>query len=150
MGDHDMTTRSYRFAAILPLLLALTMLTAPPPASADEATKPWYELDMMADPILDQTLLFTSPIYLMELLLAARHFAQSPDLYASIQMANPRTPAVANAFVRAAQDLRTMTESRDHAAYQELFAEVRRYFGAFMQNALEQSDFLIDRLVERT
>ena len=99
---------------------------------------------------LDQTLLFTSPIYLMELLLTARHFAQSPDLYASIQMANPRTAAVADAFVRAAQDLRTMTASHDRAAFQELFAEVRRYFGPFTQNALEQSDFLIDRLVERT
>ena len=99
---------------------------------------------------LDQTLLFTSPIYLMELLLTARHFAQSPELYASIQMANPRTAAVADAFVRAAQDLAAMTESRDRGAFHELFAEVRRYFGPFTQNALEQSDFLIDRLVERT
>ncbi len=54
-----MTTRSYRFAAILPLVLALTTLTAPVPAVAgDAAARPWYELEMMADPILDQTLLF--------------------------------------------------------------------------------------------
>ncbi len=35
---------------------------------------------------LESTLPFTSPIYLIELLMTARHFAQSPDLYASIQM----------------------------------------------------------------
>ncbi len=99
---------------------------------------------------IDQTLRFTSPIYLMELLLTARHFAQSHELYAAIQMSNPGTAAVADAFVRAAQDLRAITESGDRAAFRGVFEEVRRYFGPFTQTALEQSDFLIDRLVERT
>jgi chorismate mutase/prephenate dehydrogenase len=99
---------------------------------------------------IDQTLRFTSPIYLMELLLTARHFAQSPELYAAIQMCNPGTAAVADAFVRAAQDVRAITESGDRAAFRGVFEEVRRYFGPFTQTALEQSDFLIDRLVERT
>jgi chorismate mutase/prephenate dehydrogenase len=99
---------------------------------------------------IDQTLAFTSPIYLMELLLAARHFAQSPQLYASIQMLNPATPAVTEAFLRAAEGLRQMTTGQDHAAFQAMFEEVRQYFGTFTQRAVEQSDFLIDRLVERT
>jgi prephenate dehydrogenase len=34
---------------------------------------------------VDETLKFTSPIYLMEMLMTARHFAQSPELYASIR-----------------------------------------------------------------
>ena len=38
-----------------------------------------------------ETLRFTSPIYHMELLMTARHFAQSADLYASIEMSNPNT-----------------------------------------------------------
>ena len=40
---------------------------------------------------VQKTLEFTSPIYLMELLMTARHFAQSSELYASIQMNNPET-----------------------------------------------------------
>ena len=99
---------------------------------------------------LEQTLRYTSPIYLMDLLLTARHFAQSPDLYASIQMLNPQTPVVTEAFVRAAEEIRGFTAGPDHAAFQALFADVRRYFGDFTAQALAQSDFLIDRLVERT
>jgi chorismate mutase/prephenate dehydrogenase len=99
---------------------------------------------------LDQTLRFMSPIYLMDLLLTARHFAQSPDLYASIQMRNPQTPAVTAAFLQAAENLRNIAQRKDHAAFRALFDEVRAHLGAFTQPALAQSDFLIDRLVERT
>lgn len=98
---------------------------------------------------IEQTLMFTSPIYLMELLLTARHFAQSPDLYASIQMSNPQTADVTCAFLHAAEALRGATDVHDRAAFRAMFDEVRRYFGPFTERALDQSDFLIDRLVER-
>jgi prephenate dehydrogenase len=98
---------------------------------------------------IDQTLAFMSPIYLIELLMAARHFAQSPELYGSIQMLNPGTPDVMGAFIRAAEELRAVTAQQDRAGFAAMFEEVRRYFGAFSQRALEQSDFLIDRVVER-
>jgi chorismate mutase/prephenate dehydrogenase len=39
---------------------------------------------------LDETLRFTSPAYLIELYVAARHFAQSPARYGPIEMRNPR------------------------------------------------------------
>ncbi len=98
---------------------------------------------------IEQTLQFTSPIYLMELLLTGRHFAQAPDLYAAIQMHNPATVEVTEAFVRAAQDLQRVTAVGDPAAFAALFAAVRGYFGGFTAEALAQSDFLIDRIVER-
>jgi len=99
---------------------------------------------------IDQTLRFMSPIYLMELLLTARHFAQSPGLYASIQMSNPGAADVMKAFVGAADELRELTQTGDHAGFERMFADVRGHFGAFTERALEQSDFLIDRIVERT
>ena len=99
---------------------------------------------------LEQTLEFTSPIYLMDLLLTARHFAQSPDLYSAIQMSNPATPTVTEAFIQAAEEIRQLTGNQDAAAFAAMFDEVRKFFGPFTQRALEQSDFLIDRLVERT
>lgn len=97
-----------------------------------------------------QTLEFTSPVYLMDMLLTARHFAQSSALYASIQMHNPRTDEVAGAFVDAASELRDIAASQDRAAFDAMFRKVRDRFGPFTNQALEQSSFLIDRLVERT
>ena len=96
-----------------------------------------------------RTLEFTSPIYLMELLMAARHFAQSADLYASIQMNNPETTRVLNALQDAGDELRTIVLEKDRKRFKEVFAEVHEHFGDFSEQALEQSSFLIDRLVER-
>ena len=98
---------------------------------------------------VDETLRFTSPVYLMDMLLTARHFAQSPALYSSIQMHNPRTNEVAEAFVAAAGELRDIAVSKDREAFNAMFESVRTLFGPFTDQALEQSSFLIDRLVER-
>ena len=99
---------------------------------------------------IEETLAFTSPVYLMELLMTARHFAQSPDLYASIQMSNPEAPAVTRAFVEAARRHHDAIAAGRKDEIKEMFDEVRRCFGPFTDQALEQSSFLIDRLVERT
>ena len=96
-----------------------------------------------------RTLEFTSPIYLMELLMTARHFAQSADLYASIQMNNPETINILGALQRAGDELRDIVLSQDSEQFRKLFAEVHEHFGDFSEQALEQSSFLIDRLVER-
>ncbi|MBN2559789.1 MAG: bifunctional chorismate mutase/prephenate dehydrogenase [Phycisphaerae bacterium] len=98
---------------------------------------------------IDETLAFTSPVYLMELIMTARHFAQSPELYASIQMSNPATPDVTAAFLKATQDVQELVARKEHDAFVRMFHEVRDYFGSFKDQALEQSSFLIDRLVER-
>lgn len=99
---------------------------------------------------IDNTLRFTSPVYLMELLMTARHFAQSPGLYGSIEMSNPATPQVTAAFVDAARRLQEVVTTGDGAAFARMFDEVRTFFGPFTDQALDQSSFLIDRLVERT
>ena len=96
-----------------------------------------------------RTLEFTSPIYLMELLMAARHFAQSANLYASIQMNNPETEIVLSALKIAGEELREIILNKDTASFKSMFAEVHQHFGDFSEQALEQSSFLIDRLVER-
>ncbi len=98
---------------------------------------------------LAETLNYTSPVYLMELLMTARHFAQSPELYASIQMSNPQTREVTAAFVRAASEHEKVVRSGDRNAVTSLFEQVRSYFGDFTDHALEQSSYMIDRLVER-
>jgi chorismate mutase/prephenate dehydrogenase len=98
---------------------------------------------------LDETLRFTSPAYLLELYVAARHFAQSPALYGPIEMRNPRGGEVTRAFGDAASDLAKIIADGNRAAFDAVFAEVRDFFGPFTTEALEQSRFLIDRIVER-
>ena len=98
---------------------------------------------------LDETLRFTSPAYLMELYVTARHFAQSPDLYGPIEMRNPATAHVTSEFGKAATDVAAILASNDRERFRQMFDEVRDFFGPFTHEALEQSSYLIDRLVER-
>ncbi|MEE8155646.1 MAG: bifunctional chorismate mutase/prephenate dehydrogenase [Phycisphaerales bacterium] len=99
---------------------------------------------------LEGTLQFTSPVYLMELLMTARHFAQSPQLYASIQTANPLTRQITDAFLEAAAAHKKNIQEKDNAAVEATFDRVRAFLGSFTDEALEKSSFLIDRLVERS
>ena len=98
---------------------------------------------------LAETMPFTSPAYLLELDVAARHFAQDPALYGSIEMRNPRTGEVTAAFGAAVQELAGIIADGDQSAFSALFQDVRAFFGDFTAEALEQSSYLIDRIVER-
>ena len=99
---------------------------------------------------LAETMPFTSPAYLLELYVAARHFAQEPGLYGPIEMRNPRTPQVTDTFASATRDIADVLANGDQATFTKLFEDVRAFFGEFTAEALEQSSFLIDRIVERT
>ncbi len=99
---------------------------------------------------LAETLEFTSPVYTMELLMTARHFAQSPHLYAAIQMNNPMRREATDTFLAAAQEVAQIVASEDRDALAAMFDDVHRFFGDFSERALEQSSYLIDRLVERS
>lgn len=98
---------------------------------------------------LQDTLPFTSPAYLLELYVAARHFAQEPSLYGPIEMRNPDTASITATYRDAAAEVSDILASRDRARFAAMFEEVRTFFGPFTEEALEQSSVLIDRLVER-
>jgi chorismate mutase/prephenate dehydrogenase len=100
------------------------------------------------DVSLEETLAFTSPAYLLEAYVAARHFAQAPELYGPIEMQNPETGKITAAFEAAAREVGAILAAGDQARFDGVFDEVRAYFGDFTEEALEQSAFLIDRLVE--
>jgi chorismate mutase/prephenate dehydrogenase len=99
---------------------------------------------------LEETMPFTSPVYMLELLVTARHFAQSPQLYGPIEMRNPRSREITDAFGTAARELADVITRGDQAKFESMFDEVRAFFGSFTTEALEQSSYLIDRIVERT
>ena len=97
---------------------------------------------------LEETLRFTSPAYLLETYVTGRHFAQSPELYGPIEMLNPDSKQVIEEFGKAAADLAEILAAGDQDAFDQVFQDVRAFFGEFTEEALEQSGFLIDRLVE--
>jgi len=97
---------------------------------------------------LEESLRFTSPAYLLETYVTGRHFAQAPELYGPIEMLNPDSERVITIFQQAAADLAETLANQDQAAFDRVFADVRAFFGDFTEEALEQSGFLIDRLVE--
>ncbi len=98
---------------------------------------------------LRETLTFTSPAYLLELYVAARHFAQDPALYGPIEMRNPRTAEVTAALGASVREVADILAAGDQDAFTRLFEEVRAFFGDFTAEAMVQSSFLIDRIVER-
>lgn len=99
---------------------------------------------------LEETLRYTSPAYLLELYVAARHFAQAAELYGPIEMRNPGTAAVTAAFTAATQELADILTNGDQVRFAATFDEVRGFFGDFTGEALRQSSWLIDRIVERS
>ena len=99
---------------------------------------------------LDETMRFTSPAYLLELYVTARHFGQDPGLYGPIEMRNPRTPEVTSAFSDVAREISDVLAAGDQASFARMFEDVRAFFGDFTTEAMEQSSFLIDRIVERS
>jgi chorismate mutase/prephenate dehydrogenase len=92
---------------------------------------------------------YTSPSYLLELYVAARHFAQASALYGPIEMRNPELRRVTDALQEAARDLAGILTAGDQSAFDAVFDEVRDYFGDFTDEALVRSRFLIDRIVEQ-
>jgi chorismate mutase/prephenate dehydrogenase len=99
---------------------------------------------------LAEGLKFTSPAYLMELYVAARHFGQDPALYGPIEMENPQTGRITSTFRAAAETVSALLAERDQVGFARMFEEVRAFFGAFSEEATEKSKFMIDRLVERS
>ncbi len=98
---------------------------------------------------LEESLEFTSPIYRLELAMIGRLFAQSPGLYADIEMQNPLSPRVVAAYLHAASTLGGVVVSRDREAFIEHFQRTARFFGDFRNQAMEESNYLITKLVDR-
>lgn len=98
---------------------------------------------------VEESLRFTSPIYRLELAIVGRLFTQSPELYAEIEMGNPFSGEFRQHFLEAARELTEVISSGDRDEFCSRFGDVARYFEGFAEQAMELSDYLIDRLVEQ-
>lgn len=98
---------------------------------------------------IQDTLRFTSPIYRLELAMVGRLFAQSPELYADIEMRNPGRVEVVDALRASVDHLADIVRRADGEAFVAEFERVAAYFGDFRRQALDESAYLIARMVER-
>ncbi len=98
---------------------------------------------------IHSTLEYSSPIYRLELGMVGRLFAQDATLYAQIILSIPERRALLREFVRSLQDNMRMLETGDEAVFCAEFAKIAAWFGSFSDQALRESTYLIEKLIER-
>jgi chorismate mutase / prephenate dehydrogenase len=96
-----------------------------------------------------RTLELSSPIYRLELGMIGRLFAQDPELYAEIIFATPERRQVLLKFVESVGRHRALLEAADKEAFCAEFRRIAGWFGPFCGQAMRESSFLIEKLVER-
>jgi len=98
---------------------------------------------------LPRSLELSSPIYRLEMGMIGRLFGQDPELYAEIILATPERRAILMQFVDSLSRHRPLLESGDRHAFCQQFRTVSSWFGPFCGQALRESNYLIEKLVER-
>lgn len=98
---------------------------------------------------LPRTLEFSSPIYRLELGMIGRLFAQDAAMYGQIICASPQRLALLRKYVESLRRSCELLEREGPAAFEREFARVAEWFGPFCGQALRESTFLIEKLVER-
>jgi len=98
---------------------------------------------------IDQTLAFSSPIYKIRMDMIGRILNQSAELYCDIEMMNPETIGVLEAYIQSCQVLLEHVKNSDRHGFMQYFQQAADYFGAFKSEAVRESDYLIDVLAHR-
>lgn len=98
---------------------------------------------------LQRTLEFSSPIYRLELGMVGRLFAQDSHLYSEIIFATPARRKILKDYVTTLNEQIALVEKNDKDLFMDRFAEVADWFGPFSDQAMRESDFLINKLIQR-
>jgi chorismate mutase/prephenate dehydrogenase len=91
----------------------------------------------------------SSPIYRAELMMTGRIFAQNPEMYADIVLADEPRRALLLELLDHHQRLAELVRSDDKAGFVAEFQQVTGFFGDFAPQALAESSYLIHRLADR-
>lgn len=98
---------------------------------------------------LSRTLEFSSPIYRLELGMVGRLFAQDAALYSEIIFASRERRELLKDFLVSVGENREMLEHADKELFEKEFLKIAEWFGPFGEQAMRESTYLIDRLIER-
>lgn len=97
---------------------------------------------------LDALLGVTSPVYRTEMALVGRLLGQDPSLYAAILQENPAVPAVLDAFREAAAEAERAVRDGEEE-FVDLFTKDAAFFSAYIEEATEESEALVQCLATR-
>ena len=98
---------------------------------------------------LEKTLEFSSPIYRLELGMVGRLFAQESSLYSEIIFATKERRDLLKEYIVSLNTHIEMLENNDKTLFVSSFNEIARWFGPFSEQAMRESTYLINRLIER-
>ncbi len=98
---------------------------------------------------LPRTLEFSSPIYRLELGMVGRLFAQDPSLYAEIIFASPERCALLMEYLESLSTNFEMVKTGNKQTFLTEFKKISDWFGPFSEQAMRESSYLIDKLIER-
>jgi prephenate dehydrogenase len=98
---------------------------------------------------IDRTLLFTSPIYRIQMGLIGRLLSQDAGLYGDILQMNPAVSQVLAEFEGAVQTLRAIIDSGDAGRFRLFFEQNAEYYASYTETATEETDDLISHVVNR-
>ncbi len=98
---------------------------------------------------LFRSLEFSSPIYRLELGMVGRLFAQAPALYSGIIFASQERREILKEFLSSISETMEIVNKGDKEEFEKQFNEIAEWFGPFSEQAMRESSFLIDKLIER-
>jgi chorismate mutase / prephenate dehydrogenase len=98
---------------------------------------------------IKRTLEFSSPIYRLEMGMVGRLFAQDPALYAEIIFASDMRKDLLKEYIKSIYGTMEMVEKGDREKFTTEFRKVSEWFGPFGEQAIRESSYLIDKLIER-
>ena len=98
---------------------------------------------------LEESFQYTSPIYRIKMDMVGRILDQDPRLYAEIEIENPYAAESLKALAESSDELRGLVESRDSEGFINYFKKSSDYFGRFRSRAMDESNYLINRMVEK-
>lgn len=98
---------------------------------------------------LATTLEFSSPIYRLELDMVGRLFAQDPGLYSKIIFSTPERIKLLREYIASLSENVRMLEEWDEEAFLAEFRRIAEWFGPFSDQAIRESGYLIDKMIER-
>ncbi len=98
---------------------------------------------------LERTLEFSSPIYRLEFGMVGRLFAQDASLYSEIIFATKQRRQLLKDYISSLNNHIEMLEANNKYLFIEKFDQIAQWFGPFSEQAMRESTFLINKLIER-
>jgi chorismate mutase/prephenate dehydrogenase len=96
-----------------------------------------------------RTLDFSSPIYRLELGMVGRLFAQDASLYSEIIFASPERRELLKDYLKSVNKNLEMIEKGDRELFKKEFNKIAEWFGPFSEQAMRESSFMLEKLIER-